>query len=69
MGIALYVLVSAGTMQRLIALQLIGTLATLQMMLLAVAFATEAFADLAVVMALLSTGSTVAYAHFMERWL
>lgn len=69
LGIALWVIVSGDTVRRLIALQLAGTIAATQLVLLSIVFATEEFADLGVALALLSLGATIAYAHFLERWL
>jgi multisubunit Na+/H+ antiporter MnhF subunit len=37
--------------------------------LLSIAFATEQYADVGIALALLSIGATVAYSHFLERWL
>ena len=69
MALAIWVIISGDTMRRLIALQLVGMLGSTQLLLFAIAFATEEFADLAVALALLSIGATIAYGHFLERWL
>lgn len=69
MAVALYVVISGDTVRRLIALQLATMLAGTQLVLLSIVFATEEFADLGVALALLSIGATIAYGHFLERWL
>jgi multisubunit Na+/H+ antiporter MnhF subunit len=69
MAVALWVIVSGDSVRRLIALQLVGMLASTQLLLFSIAFATEEFADIAVALALLSIGATIAYGHFLERWL
>jgi multisubunit Na+/H+ antiporter MnhF subunit len=69
MAIAVWVLVSGDTVRRLIALQLVGMLGSTQLVLLSIAFATEEYADVGVALALLSLGATIAYGHFLERWL
>lgn len=69
MAVALWVIISGDTMRRLIALQLAGMLVATQLVLLSIAFATEEFADVGVALALLSIGATIAYGHFLERWL
>ena len=69
MAIALYLICSADAVRRLIALQFFSTLAATQLVLLSIVYATEEFADLGVTLALLSIGGTLAYAHFLERWL
>lgn len=69
MAIALWVIICGDTIRRLIALQLVGMLAATQLVLLSIVFATEEFADLGVALALLSIGATLAYSHFLERWL
>jgi multisubunit Na+/H+ antiporter MnhF subunit len=69
LGVALWVIISSDTVRRLIALQLAGMLVATQLVLLSIVFATEEFADLGVALALLSIGATIAYGHFLERWL
>jgi multicomponent Na+:H+ antiporter subunit F len=69
MLLAVWIAVSGDTVRRLIAVQMFGTLAALQLALLSIAFATEQFADLGITLALLSIAGTVAYATFLERWL
>jgi multisubunit Na+/H+ antiporter MnhF subunit len=69
MAVALWIIISGDTMRRLIALQLAGMLGATQLVLLSIAFATEEYADVGVALALLSLGATIAYGHFLERWL
>lgn len=69
MAVALWVILSGDTVRRLIALQLAGMICSTQLLLLSIAFASEEFADIAVALALLSIGATIAYGHFLERWL
>lgn len=51
------------------ALQLAGTLATLATLLLAVGLSRPTIADIPMSLAVLSFGSSLLYAHFLERWL
>lgn len=69
MLVAIYVVLSGDSVRRLIGLQLLTLLAATQMVLLSIVFANEEFADVGVTLALLSIGATIAYAHFLERWL
>ena len=69
LAIALWIIISGDTIRRLIALQLAGMLISTQLVLLSIAFATEEFADVGIALALLSTGATILYGHFLERWL
>jgi multisubunit Na+/H+ antiporter MnhF subunit len=69
MAVGIWVIISGDSVRRLIALQLVGMLGATQLILLSIAFATEEFADLGVALALLSIGATIAYGHFLERWL
>ena len=68
-AVALYAVVAGDTIRRLIGLQLFGSLSATQLVLFAIAFANDEFADLGVTMALLSIGAAFAYARFLERWL
>jgi multisubunit Na+/H+ antiporter MnhF subunit len=67
--VAVYVVFSQDSVRRLIGLQLTGAIVALMLVLLSIAFATEAFADLGITVALLGIGGGLAYAHFLERWL
>lgn len=67
--LAAYVVFSADTVRRLIAMQLFGGIAALQLVLFAIAFASESFADVGISLALLAIGGGLTYAHFLERWL
>lgn len=69
MAVAVWIVVSGDTVRRLIGTQLFGTLAAVQLALLSISFATEQFADLAITLALLAIAGTIAYSHFLERWL
>ena len=69
MAVALWVVLSGDTVRRLIAVQVFGTLAAVELGLLSISMATEQFADLGITLALLSIGAALAYAHFLERWL
>ncbi len=69
LAVALYIILSGDTMRRLIGVQLAGMIVSVQLVLLSIVFATEEFADLGVALALLSIAATLAYAHFLERWL
>jgi len=69
LAVAVWILISGDTVRRLIVLQLAGAVVSTQLVLLSIVFATEEFADLGVALALLSIGATIAYGHFLERWL
>ena len=69
MAVLLYVAIAGDSLRRVIAAQGIGLIASLDLGLLSIAFATPSFGDLAIAMALLSIGAGLAYAHFLERWL
>jgi multisubunit Na+/H+ antiporter MnhF subunit len=69
MLVALYVAMSKDAVRRLIALQLMGAIVAVQLLLLSITFSTEEFADLAIALALLGGAGVFAYAHFLERWL
>jgi multicomponent Na+:H+ antiporter subunit F len=54
---------------RVVAMQLSSTLATLALVLLAQGFGRDVYFDLAVVTAVLSFGGTLFYLRFLESWL
>lgn len=54
---------------RLVALELAGVILTLLLVLLSQAFHRLPFYDLALALALLSFGSGLVFARFLERWL
>ena len=56
-------------MERLVALQLAGTLSAFVLLLVAVGSGRPAFSDLALGLALLSFPAGLLFAHFFERWL
>lgn len=69
LAIALWMVFSGDSIRRLIAVQLVTLIVSTQLVLLAIVFGTEQFADLGVTLALLGAGSTIGFAHFLERWL
>jgi len=56
-------------MDGVVALELGGVVVILLMLLLAEAYGDPAFADLAVVLAMLSLGSGLVFVRFLERWI
>jgi multisubunit Na+/H+ antiporter MnhF subunit len=52
-----------------VALGLAGTVQSLAVLCLAVGYGESGLASLAVVLAALSSGGSVAFARFLERWL
>ena len=54
---------------RVVALGLAGTVQSLAVLCLAVGYREPGLASLAVVLAALSSGGSVAFARFLERWL
>lgn len=60
---------AGGVAHRFVALQLAAIVVLFQLMLLAVGYAQPSFIDLALTTVLLSFPGTLAYAHFLERWL
>jgi multisubunit Na+/H+ antiporter MnhF subunit len=69
LAVAAYVVFSADTVRRLIAMQVCGVIGAVMLGLLSIAFATEQFAELGIALAMLSIGGGLAYAYFLERWL
>ena len=67
--IALYVALTADTIRRLIAAQLMGLVVAAQLVLLSTVFGSPSFADVGEAMALLSIGGGLLFAHFLERWI
>jgi len=63
------VAVRAPLMDALVALNLIGLLTTLDLMLLAEGFGRAPFYDLAVALAVLSAVGTLVFTRFLERWV
>jgi multisubunit Na+/H+ antiporter MnhF subunit len=63
------VLVRARTTERLVAVQLAGSLTTVILLLLSVGYRQPSFADLALTSALLSYPAGLLFAKFFERWL
>ncbi|MEA2616333.1 MAG: multicomponent Na+:H+ antiporter subunit [Chloroflexota bacterium] len=58
-----------GEMDGVVALELGGVVVILLMLLLAEAYGDPAFADLAVVLAMLGLGSGLVFVRFLERWI
>ena len=56
-------------MERLVGLELAGTVDTLILLVLAEAYRQAIFFDLAVVLAVLSFAGGLVFARFLERWL
>ena len=56
-------------MERLVALELAGTLNALTLLLLAQGFDQPPFYDLALVLSLLSFAGGLVFARFLERWV
>lgn len=56
-------------MQRLVALEMAGTLDVLVLLLLAQGFDQPPFYDLALVLALLSFAGGLVFVRFLERWI
>ncbi len=56
-------------MDRLIAVELAGTITTLLILTLAQGLGRPSIFDLALALAALSVPGTLVYAHFLERWL
>jgi multicomponent Na+:H+ antiporter subunit F len=54
---------------RLVGLELAGTVATLVLVLLAVGFGRGVYADLALALALFSFAGGLVFARFLERWV
>ncbi|HWG46819.1 MAG TPA: monovalent cation/H+ antiporter complex subunit F [Gemmataceae bacterium] len=63
------VAVRAKAMDRLVAVELAGTITTLILVALAQALGRPAVFDLALALALLSVPAALVFAHFLERWL
>ena len=56
-------------MERLVALEMAGTINTITLLLLAQGFDQPPFYDLALVLSLLSFAGGMVFARFMERWV
>lgn len=59
----------AEVLDRLVAVQLSGTLATLAILAFAQGVGRSSIFDLALALALLSVPGTLVYVYFLERWL
>ena len=63
------VLTSSDTHKRLVALEMTGVVAVMEMMLLTMAFNRMPLMDLPIALGLLSFGGAIVFAHFLERHL
>jgi multicomponent Na+:H+ antiporter subunit F len=59
----------APPVDRLVALELAGTIDSLILLVLAEGFNYDPFFDLAVALALLTFAGALVFAHFLERWV
>jgi multisubunit Na+/H+ antiporter MnhF subunit len=64
-----FVAFCAEPLNRLIAVELAGTITTLLIVALAQGLGRPTLFDLALALAVLSVPGTLVYAHFLERWL
>lgn len=64
-----FVIVVRGTFDRLIALQFAGTVTTLALVVLAVAFGESSIVSLALALALLTLPGSLVFIDIYERWL
>ena len=60
---------TADLANRLVALELAGTVTAFALMLLSVGYGQPSFIDLALTLVLLSFVGSLTYLHFVERWL
>ena len=60
---------TAGVSDRLVAVEFAAAVGLFVLMLLAVGYDQPSFIDLGLTLVLLSFPGTIAYAHFLERWL
>lgn len=68
-GVAAYHALSGRAMKRLVAVELAAGFGTLMLVLAAFAWPHDGVIDLALALGLLSVPATLAYTHFLERWL
>lgn len=68
-GLAAYRALRGRVAQRLVAVELAACLGTLMLVLAGFAWPHDGVIDLALALGLLSVSGTLAYAHFLERWL
>lgn len=64
-----WLVAAADLLNRVVALELAGSLAVFALMLLSAGYNQPSFIDLALALVLLSFPGTLAYVHFIERWL
>lgn len=68
-AVAAYRALSGRSAQRLVAAELVVCLGTLMLLLAAFAWPHDALIDLALALGLLTVPGTLAFTHFLERWL
>jgi multicomponent Na+:H+ antiporter subunit F len=64
-----FVCMRGSPLDRLVALELAGTIDTLILLTLAIGFDRDIYVDLALALALLSLAGGLVFARFMERWV
>jgi multicomponent Na+:H+ antiporter subunit F len=69
LGPCTFVCLRAAPTDRLVALELAGLIATLELVCLAEAFGRDVYFDLALALGLLSFAGGIVFAHFLERWV
>jgi multisubunit Na+/H+ antiporter MnhF subunit len=69
LGLTAYHALSGRSARRLVATELSVCLATLMLVLAAFAWPHDGVIDLALALGLLGVPGTLAYTHFLERWL
>jgi multisubunit Na+/H+ antiporter MnhF subunit len=68
-GMAAYRALAGRAAQRLVAVELAASLGTLLLVLAGFAWPHDGVIDLALALGLVSVPGTLAYTHFLERWL
>lgn len=69
LAVAAYRALTGRAAQRLVATELAVCLATLMLVLVSFAWPHDGLVDLALALGLLSVPGTLAFTHFLERWL
>lgn len=69
MLLCLLIILRETAIRRIIASQVFTLLGATALVLFAIGYDDPDFCDLGIALAILSFGSTLAYAHFFERWL
>jgi multisubunit Na+/H+ antiporter MnhF subunit len=68
-ALAAYYALSGRAAQRLVATELVACTGTLMLVLASFAWPRDAIMDLALALGFLSIAGTLAFTHFLERWL